>query len=212
MGTENSEDRQAHWEDVYQRKPADTVSWFRPHLDMSLALLERAGLAPDSRVIDVGGGASTLVDDLLARGTERVTVLDLSAKALAVARTRLGERAGPVHWLAGDLVEIDLPPAGYDLWHDRAVLHFLTDPAAAERYAAVAAKAIRPGGSAVIGGFAPDGPEKCSGLLVARRSADDVAALLGPSFRLVEQNTERHETPAGNQQAFVWVRMLRTDA
>ena len=127
-------------------------------------------------MIDVGGGASTLVDDLLARGVMRVTVLDLSAQALAVARERLGARADAVAWLAADLLEAPLPEAGFDLWHDRAVLHFLVDADAAARYARQAAHAIAPGGHAVIGGFAPDGPERCSGLTVARRSADDIAA------------------------------------
>jgi SAM-dependent methyltransferase len=192
----------AHWQDVYRRKPSDTVSWFRPHLDTSLALLSAAGLSADSRVIDVGGGASTLVDDLLDRGVGAITVLDLSDEALGVARARLGERG--VRWLAGDLLAAQLPEAGFDLWHDRAVLHFLTDPADATRYAAQAAQALRPGGHAVIGGFAPDGPERCSGLTVARRSAEDIAALMGPRFTLVDQRHEIHTTPGGSPQSFAW--------
>jgi hypothetical protein len=118
-------------------------------------------------------------------------------------------RGESVRWLAADLLDASLPSAGYDLWHDRAVLHFLTDPAAAALYAAVAAQAIRPGGSAVIGGFAPDGPEKCSGLVVARRSAEDIGRLMGPAFRLVEQRAERHITPGGNPQSFAWARLER---
>lgn len=209
MSKDDAAGPRAHWEAVYTHKPAESVSWFRPHLETSLELLGRAGLGPGSRVIDVGGGASTLVDDLLARGVAEVTVLDLSAQALDVARRRLGDRARSVRWVASDLLVADLPLAGYDLWHDRAVLHFLVDSADAARYAAVAARAIRPSGSAVIGGFAPDGPEKCSGLPVARRSAEDIAALLGPAFQLVEQHVEQHVTPAGNRQSFVWVRLLR---
>jgi SAM-dependent methyltransferase len=198
-----------HWEDVYQRKPADSVSWYRPHLDTSMALLREAGLAPDSRVIDVGGGASTLVDDLLAAGTSRITVLDLSAQALAIARARLGAAADSVAWLAGDLLAAALPEAGFDLWHDRAVLHFLLDPADVAGYARQAAHAIAPGGQAVIGGFAPGGPERCSGLPVARCSAQDIADLLGPAFELVAASEEVHHTPGGSPQAFAWARLQR---
>jgi SAM-dependent methyltransferase len=200
----------AHWDDVYRRKAADSVSWYRPHLETSLDLLRRAGLSPLSRVIDIGGGASTLVDDLVGLGVAEITVLDLSAQSLLVARERLGERAEAVNWLAADVLTAPLIEAGFDLWHDRAVLHFLTDPADAAHYARQAALAIRPGGHAVIGGFAPHGPDRCSGLPVARRSADDIAALLGPAFRLVEQREETHVTPGGSEQAFAWALLQRT--
>ncbi len=203
-------DPASHWEGVYLTKASDSVSWFRPHLDRSLALLGQAGLSPASRVIDVGGGAATLVDDLLAMGLREVTVLDLSSRALAVARERLGARGVSVHWRVGDILTAALPEAGYDLWHDRAVLHFLTEPEAAAGYAAQAARAVRPGGFAVIGGFAPDGPERCSGLVVARRSADDIAALMGPAFRCVAMRREQHTTPGGLPQSFAWVLLERT--
>jgi SAM-dependent methyltransferase len=194
----------AHWDDVYGRKAPDSVSWYRPHLDTSLALLDGAGLHAGSRVIDIGGGASTLVDDLLARGVRGITVLDLSRQALDVARERLGEAGAHVRWWAADLLEAALPAAGYDLWHDRAVLHFLVDPAAAAAYAAQAARAIAPGGHAIIGGFAPDGPERCSGLPVARRAATDLAALMGEAFILVREHREMHRTPGGQAQSFEW--------
>lgn len=209
MSTPPPEPAQAHWENVYRSRPADAVSWFRPHLDLSLALLQQAGLEPGSRLIDIGGGASTLVDDLLARGLQDITVLDLSPAALAVARERLGPRAAAVRWLAADVLDAPLPAAGYDLWHDRAVLHFLTDAAAAARYAGQAARAIRRGGHAVIGGFAPDGPERCSGLAVARRSPGDIAALMGPDFELRDQVLETHTTPGGNEQRFAWALLRR---
>lgn len=198
-----------HWEDVYARKPADSVSWYRPHLDTSLALLGKAGLGPGSRVIDVGGGASTLVDDLLARGVRNPTVLDLSSRALAVAKARLGPTAAGVHWWAADVLTAALPEAGFDLWHDRAVLHFLTTPEATARYAAQAGRAIAPDGHAVIGGFAPEGPEKCSGLPVARRSAREIAGLMGADFRPVHEASEIHATPDGRPQAFAWVVLRR---
>lgn len=193
-----------HWRDVYRRKPADSVSWFRPHLDASLRLLKDAGLCPGSRVIDVGGGASTLVDDLLALGLTRITVLDLADEALALSRQRLGDRSAGVTWLAADVTRAELPDAGYDFWHDRAVLHFLVDPGAAAAYVDQVRRCLGPGGHAVIGGFAPDGPERCSGLPVARRSPADVAALFGQDFSLVHESGEVHHTPGGAPQAFAW--------
>jgi SAM-dependent methyltransferase len=208
--TEQGADRQAHWSRVYQTKAADSVSWYRPHLQVSLELLEEAGLSPASRVIDIGGGASTLVDDLLARGVADITVLDLSPEALAVSRERLGDRAPHVRWLAADLLHAELPEAAYDLWHDRAVLHFLTEPADVRRYASQARMALRKGGHAVIGGFSPDGPERCSGLLVARRSAEEIAGVLGPGLTLLAQRHERHVTPAGSEQSFAYA-LLRRD-
>jgi len=199
-----SPDREAHWNRVYSTRTADAVSWYRPRLEVSLELLEHAGLATDSRVIDVGGGASTLVDDLLARGIEHVTVLDLAAEGLAVAERRLGERGRKVRWLSADLLQADLPTAAFDLWHDRAVLHFLTDPSDAAHYASQASGAVRKGGHAVIAGFAPDGPERCSGLPVARRSAEEIVRVMGPRWTFVEQRAEQHATPAGNLQSFVY--------
>jgi len=200
---------QAHWDEVYRSRTATAVSWYRPHLDVSLALLRHAGLHASTRLVDVGGGASTLVDDLLSLGLTDITVLDLSQAALDAARERLGARGKTVRWLAANLLEADFAPTAFDLWHDRAVLHFLSAPADAARYAAQAALAVRPGGHAVIGGFAPDGPERCSGLPVARRSANDVAALLGDAFALVEEHREQHTTPSGNTQAFAYALLQR---
>lgn len=164
---QQSNDRQTHWQNIYRTKRADSVSWYRRHLDVSLELLTEAGISAASRVIDVGGGASTLIDDLLDRGLCDVSVLDVSEQALAVAQRRLGERAKLVKWYAGDVLEIALPSGAFDFWHDRAVLHFLTDASDARRYAQSAANAVVIGGHAVIAGFAPDGPERCSGLSVS---------------------------------------------
>lgn len=165
-----------------------------------------------SRLIDVGGGASTLVDDLLDRGLTEVSVLDVSDEALAVAQRRLGERAKGVKWYVGDLLEVELPPAGFDIWHDRAVLHFITEPGEAARYARIAASAVAIGGYAVIAGFAPDGPERCSGLPVARRSAEDIAAIFAPAFALVQKRAELHRTPGGSDQSFSYALLQRRDA
>ena len=199
---------QAHWEDV-RRKDAGQVSWFRPHLEVSLALMAQAGLGPWTRVIDVGGGASTLVDDLLAQGLTDVTVLDLSATALEVARARLGGAAAAVHWLAGNLLEAPFAEGRFDLWHDRAVLHFLIDEADVRRYAEQVARAVARGGHAVIGGFGPNGPERCSGLPVARRSAAAIAAALGPAFELVGERSEVHQTPGAMPQSFAYALLRR---
>jgi SAM-dependent methyltransferase len=199
----------AHWDAVYRSRAPQAVSWYRPHLDVSLELLRQAGLDAGTRLIDVGGGASTLVDDLLAFGLAHPTVLDLSDAALAAARERLGARGASVHWLAVDVLEAALAPGAFDLWHDRAVLHFLHARTDTARYAGQAARAVRPGGRAVIGGFAPEGPERCSGLPVARRSARDIAALFAPAFRLIDQRSEFHVTPAGATQAFAYALLER---
>ncbi len=206
---DQSNERRAHWQNVYRTRSVEAVSWYRPHLETSLQLLEAAEMSVNSRVIDVGAGASTLVDDLLDRGLRDVSVLDVSEEALALARRRLGERAQLVNWYAGDLLELALPPAHFDFWHDRAVLHFLTDPEDARRYARIAAHALTRGGYAVIAGFAPDGPQRCSGLHVVRRSADDIAALLTSGFTLVRERTETHRTPGGSEQSFVYALLRR---
>lgn len=203
------DDRRMHWQNVYRTKRADSVSWFRPHLEVSLELLTGSGLSAHSRVIDIGAGASTFVDDLLDRGLREVSVLDVSQEALAVARQRLGERANAVKWYVGDVLEVALPAGGFDFWHDRAVLHFLTAPADATRYVQAAASAVAIGGYAVIAGFAPDGPQRCSGLPVVRRSTEDVAALFAPAFALVQTRAERHRTPAGSDQSFAYAFLRR---
>jgi SAM-dependent methyltransferase len=202
LSAQESRDRAPHWDAVYTQKEATAVSWYREHLDASLQLLEHAGLSPQSRVIDVGGGASSLVDDLLARGVARIDVLDLSAAAIEVAKARLGARAATVRWWIADVVQAPLPAAGYTHWHDRAVMHFLTTDADLHAYAAQAARALVVGGHAAIGGFAPDGPERCSGLPVARRSAAQIGEVLGACFVLVESHEEWHRTPGGTAQHF----------
>ena len=196
-----------HWEKVYLEKAPEAVSWHRPHLDVSLALLHEAGLSPASRVIDVGGGASTLVDDLLARDVGAITVLDFAQSALDAARHRIDSPA--VTWLCADVLDADLPEKHYTHWHDRAVLHFLTAPGQVAAYARQAARALKPGGHAVIGGFAPDGPDRCSGLPVARRSAGELVTAMGPAFSLVMHRKEEHYTPWQSAQSFVYVLLRR---
>lgn len=200
-----------HWDDVYRRKGPQDVSWFQPRLGVSLALIEKIGLEPSSRVIDVGGGTSTLVDDLLSRGFADLTVLDISDQALAATRERLGAAADAVTWLAADVTAAELPDAHYDLWHDRAVFHFLTDEAARRRYVALAQRALKPGGHIIVATFGVHGPEQCSGLDVVRYDPDGLHAEFGAPFRKMEQREESHTTPWGAEQEFVYCYCRRTD-
>jgi ubiquinone/menaquinone biosynthesis C-methylase UbiE len=191
-------------------KHPDEMSWFAPHLKVSIALLKLAGVNSASRIIDVGAGASTLIDDLLASGLRHITAVDISAAGLEVARQRLGPSAATVQWLVADASNLDLQPLNYDLWHDRATLHFLVDERDAAAYVASATRAMVAGGFAVIGGFASDGPERCSGLPVVRRDSQDVARLFGPAFTLVQSQREQHATPAGEAQFFVYTLLRKT--
>jgi SAM-dependent methyltransferase len=195
---------QEHWDRVYRTKQADAVSWFQPHLGTSLEMIRQTGVAADAPIIDVGGGASTLVDDLVAAGYSDVTVLDVSEAGLDAARNRLGPRASRVSWLAGDATTAALPPAHFQVWHDRAVFHFLTDPDDRRRYVQQVLRAVAPGGHVVMATFGPHGPQRCSGLPTARYDAAALHAEFGPEFRLMEQREERHRTPAGVEQQFVY--------
>jgi len=194
----------AHWEEVYQTKAVDEVSWYRPHLEVSLKLIEGAKAGASGAVIDVGGGEATLVDDLLARGYTDVTVLDISAVAIAVAKSRLGLAADPVHWITGDITTVDLEPARYDIWHDRAVFHFLTEADDRAAYVRQVSRAVKPGGHVIVATFGVGGPEKCSGLDVVRYDAENLHNEFGPKFRLLDSLTEVHETPWGTPQQFMY--------
>lgn len=202
-------DSKDHWESVYRTKHSNAVSWFSPHLGTSMQLLELAGLSPQSRVIDIGAGASTLVDDLLDRGLTHITAVDIAQNSLDIARARLGPRAASVQWIVADVTKLTLPAASIDLWHDRATLHFLVDPEAAQSYVRLATESIAPGGHAVIGCFAADGPERCSNLPIARRDPAELAALFGSSFTLVQSRREIHCTPSGSSQPFAFALLRR---
>ncbi|MFH1816062.1 MAG: class I SAM-dependent methyltransferase [Pseudomonadota bacterium] len=193
-----------HWEDVYASKAPDSVSWFQPHAQHSLDLIARAGIGLDAAIIDVGGGASTLVDDLLARGHTDLSVLDLSATALHAAQARLGDAAARVKWIEADITTVELPPRRFDLWHDRAVFHFLTDSAQRDAYVATVLRAVKPGGHVIVAAFAEDGPERCSGLQVMRYGANALHAQFGARFELLEHSREVHHTPTGVVQQFVY--------
>lgn len=193
-----------HWEQVYGTKAVDQVSWFRPHLETSLKLIERATECNVSAsIVDVGGGASTLVDDLLSRGYLSVTVLDISEHALELAKQRLGSRAKVVEWVWGDVTQTPLPHRSFDVWHDRAVFHFLTEAKDRAAYVQRVASAVRPGGHVIVSTFGPDGPMRCSGLDVVRYDAETLHSQFGAEFELVESHKELHETPFGTTQQFV---------
>jgi len=204
MTTSASSPRAEHWERVYTDKGAGEVSWFAPQLDTSLALIDGLALPKAARIVDVGGGASTLVDDLIARGYGDVTVLDLSQAALDLARGRLGDRGACVRWVQGDVTRADLGCAAFDVWHDRAVFHFLTDPADRAAYLERVCCSLRTGGHVIIGTFAPDGPARCSGLPVVRYSAETLEATFGAAFERVAEASEQHVTPWGTVQSFVY--------
>jgi trans-aconitate methyltransferase len=193
-----------HWDAVYRTKGPHAVSWFQAEPVMSLELIGDLRLARDAAIVDVGGGASSLAARLLERGFTDITVLDVSAQALAQARAALGAEAQRICWLERDLLSW-VPDRPYDLWHDRAVLHFLTEPQRRERYAEVLRSALRPGGHAVVATFAADGPTTCSGLPVARYDAEGLAAVFGDEFATIATTREEHRTPAGSAQPFTWV-------
>ena len=193
-----------HWEKVYSTKATDAVSWFQPHADVSFDLINATGIGCHASIIDVGGGASVLVDDLLDHGFTDLTVLDLSAAALAAAQKRLGERASGVKWIEGDITKVELPKNRYDIWHDRAVFHFLTDPADRAAYVRTVFNSVKPGGHVIVASFAEDGPTECSGLPVMRYSADQLHDQFGESFTLLNHRKEEHHTPTGKVQQFVY--------
>ena len=202
-------DRRQHWETVYRSKAAGDVSWFQPHAASSLRLI--GGCAgTDAHIIDVGGGASVLVDDLADAGYRNLSVLDLAESALAASRARLGARAQSVQWIAGDITRVELPAARYDVWHDRAVFHFLTDPADRAHYVEQVLRSVKPGGHVIIAAFGPGGPLQCSGLDVMRYAPDALHAEFGAPFRLLRHETEIHHTPSGQEQEFVYCYCRRT--
>jgi len=202
------EDRERHWRGVYAGKDEDEVSWYQARPETSLRLIAATGAGREAPIIDAGGGASTLVDHLLDAGHADITVLDIAPEALKKARLRLGARAAQVRWIAADLLSWQ-PPRQYAIWHDRAVFHFLTAEEDRQRYVEVLKRALAPGRHVIIATFAPDGPERCSGLPVMRHSPESIAATLGPDFTLEEAADEHHTTPAGKVQHFNYARLRR---
>ncbi|SDN72181.1 trans-aconitate 2-methyltransferase [Afipia sp. GAS231] len=202
-------DRETHWQNVYATKSEKEVSWFQENPAPSLELIAATGLSHEAAIIDVGGGTSRLADNLLDQGFRRLTILDLSANALAEAKKRLGPRTEGIDWIAADVTTWE-PSTTYDLWHDRAAFHFLTEPIDRDAYIARLSKTLRPGGHAIIATFAADGPERCSGLPIVRYDPEGLARTLGGGFKLVESRRHDHLTPGGNTQRFQFSRFLRS--
>ena len=205
----NSIERHAHWQTVYQTKGEHDVSWFEESPAISLELIRATGVTTTAPIIDIGGGASRLVDALLDQGYSAVTVLDLSEKALEISKARLGPQgAAKVKWVAVDVTAWE-PSQAYDVWHDRATFHFLTDPSERAAYVERVLRAVRFGGHVIIGTFALDGPERCSGLPVVRYDAAAISKILGPSFDLLQSRIHAHQTPTGVIQRFQFSRFRR---
>ena len=206
--SQEDQTREAHWRSVYRSRPVDEVSWYQSDPDVSLSLIRSCELEKDAALLDVGAGASVLVDYLLADGYSDITVLDVAKEALDLSRHRLGAQADQARWQVADITEF-LPDRSYDLWHDRAVLHFLTTPGQRAAYRAVVEKALQPGGHLVVGTFAIDGPARCSGLEIVQYDAAKLLDMLGPQFVLREEQKEAHVTPAGVIQQFAWFALQR---
>ena len=190
---------------VYSSKPPDRLGWYKPRLQTSLKWIKTLGLEPDAAIIDVGGGASTLIDDLLDDGYTSITVLDIAEPALALLKERLGDKSAAVNWVCGDITKVvELPENAFALWHDRAVFHFLTETTDRERYRDNLCRALRPGGRLIIGTFAPEAPPKCSGLPVQRYDLELLRETLGGEFELQRHQKEMHVTPGGVEQMYLY--------
>lgn len=198
------ESTKTHWETVYTSKDSTQVSWFKEHLNLSLSFIQSTGVDRSGQIIDVGGGASTLVDDLLDRGFEHITLLDVSQKAISLAKKRLGSHAHSITWLDSDIRKVKLPHHFYEVWHDRAVFHFLTSPEDRKAYLDTVKDTLKPGGHLIIATFAIDGPQRCSGLEVVRYNSNTLQAEFGDGFELIDTIDELHKTPFETEQKFTY--------
>ena len=198
-----------YWEQVYSTRLAEKLGWYRPHLDTSMSWIRELDLDEDAPIIDVGGGASTLIDDLLDEGYESLAVLDISDSALANSRKRLGRQADLVMWLSGDITTYALPPNRFELWHDRALLHFLTEAAQQEAYRSNLLNAVKPAGHVIIGVFSHEAPPKCSGLPVQRYDPEQLSDMLGNQFELVRHDKKMHITPGDVEQMYLYCQFRR---
>ena len=199
-----------HWQHVYSTKSTHQVGWYAPHLDTSISWITALNLKPNDPIIDVGGGASTLVDDLLDQGHREISVLDLSDRALSVVRQRLGTRSNLVSWMQGDVTEVQLRSRHFELWHDRAVFHFLIEPEQQLKYKDHLLQALKAGGHFIIGAFELEAPPQCSGLPVQRYSVALLNDIFGTEFKLKRYQKEIHNTPSGVAQQYLYCQFQRT--
>ena len=197
-------DNQTHWQSIYNEKDVTQVSWFQEHADTSLRIIQQYENNKNATIIDIGAGASPLVDDLLEAGYAKIEVLDISSQALAIAQKRLGDKQQKVIWRSVDILKAKLPAQSYDVWHDRAVFHFLTNEADRTRYVEQVCHALKPNGKVIISTFGPDGPLKCSGLPIVRYDHDSLHSEFGSGFKLIEHGQEDHLTPDGSVQKFIY--------
>ncbi len=204
-------DREHHWNERYSTTPVERLGWYRAHLERSLGWIDDLDLPSDASIIDIGAGASTLVDDLLERGYGDITALDVSEEALRIAQKRLGENARRVDWRVADVTSVTFPEAAFDLWHDRAVFHFLTDESDRDLYRRTLELALRPSGHLLIGTFSPDAPPKCSGLPVQRYTHEQLVAEFASDFDPVKESSDLHVTPGGVEQPYVYALLKRRD-
>ncbi|HJR79246.1 MAG TPA: class I SAM-dependent methyltransferase [Anaerolineales bacterium] len=199
-----------HWERIYEKKGPTQVSWYQEHAQFSLHYIRNTGIQKTDHILDVGGGASTLVDDLIADGFQQISVLDVSRTALQLARQRLGARGIHVNWIEANITQVNLPHQHYDVWHDRAVFHFLTQPVDRQHYINTVRHAVRPGGHVIVATFATDGPDHCSGLEVVRYNPEGLHGEFGDGFDLVDSARETHQTPFGTEQKFIYCYCYKT--
>ena len=200
------ENKDTHWESVYKTKSANSVSWYTPHLRTSIRLIQKVNLDKNKAVIDIGGGASTFLDDLLELGYNNLSVLDISSTAIGILKKRLKEKGSEINWHVGDITTHDFPKKEFDLWHDRAVFHFLTDKESRLKYIRLLKKSLKKNGTFIIGSFGPEGPLKCSGLEIKRYSALEMLEELGNNFELISSEINNHETPFETNQQFLYCR------
>jgi ubiquinone/menaquinone biosynthesis C-methylase UbiE len=203
--------RKKHWEEVYASKDEERLGWYRPRLETSLAWIEELGLDADAPIIDVGGGVSTMIGDLLDAGHQSITVVDISEAALSSAAEKLGAKGKKVNWLEGDITSLKMPISHYDLWHDRAAFHFLTEPWQQRLYRDNLLKTLKPGGYLIIGVFAPEAPARCSGLQVQRYEHRALHTVLGEEFELLRHQKELHVTPGSVEQMYLYCLFRRKD-
>jgi len=196
--------QKAHWDKVYSTKPAEAVSWFAPHLETSLKLIHTASTNKDAAIIDIGGGESTLVDDLFIEGYRNLSVLDISQKAIDVAKGRMGQNANRIQWYCADITQASLPEAYFDIWHDRAVFHFLTKQSDRDQYVERVKRSVKHGGYVIMATFGPEGPTQCSDLDVERYDIQKLHDQFGNSFELLQSSTEIHQTPMDTTQQFLY--------